>query len=131
MIHIGLAHWLCERWNTRLWISATDYNAARIAIYDHESSGGEAGADFYRTHGAQDGDFLQHVLAMTSYYPAVVPALPRSYRRLVDGFLVDIGESQWQCISGYGHAPEHIALHSKDLSILISGDMVLPPFRPM
>ena len=34
--HIGLAHWLCERWSTpehacRLWISATDYNAACIA----------------------------------------------------------------------------------------------------
>src|SRR5688572_10153468 len=34
--HIGLAHWLCERWTTaahacRLWISATDWNAARVA----------------------------------------------------------------------------------------------------
>jgi glyoxylase-like metal-dependent hydrolase (beta-lactamase superfamily II) len=34
--HIGLAHWLCERWTTpehtcRLWISATDFNAARMA----------------------------------------------------------------------------------------------------
>ena len=23
--HIGLAHWLTERWGVRLWISATDY----------------------------------------------------------------------------------------------------------
>ena len=34
--HIGLAHWLTERWSTperpcRLWISATDWNAARMA----------------------------------------------------------------------------------------------------
>src|SRR5919107_1232222 len=29
--HIGCAHWLCERWNARLWISATDYGIARIA----------------------------------------------------------------------------------------------------
>jgi glyoxylase-like metal-dependent hydrolase (beta-lactamase superfamily II) len=30
--HIGLAHWLTERWSgqpCRLWISGTDYNAAR------------------------------------------------------------------------------------------------------
>ncbi len=29
--HIGLAHWLTERWQCRLWISATDYNGARLA----------------------------------------------------------------------------------------------------
>ena len=29
--HIGSAHWLCERWNARLWISATDFNIARMA----------------------------------------------------------------------------------------------------
>ena len=32
----------------------------------------------------------------------------------------------WRCISGYGHAPEHIALHCDALRVLISGDMVLP-----
>ena len=31
--HIGLAWWLCERWNAPLWISATDYNAARVASH--------------------------------------------------------------------------------------------------
>ena len=45
---------------------------------------------------------------------------------MMDGFSVEIGGRQWLCISGYGHAPEHIALYNKDLSILISGDMVLP-----
>ena len=29
--HIGLAHWLTERWQVRMWISSTDYNAARMA----------------------------------------------------------------------------------------------------
>ena len=33
--HIGLAHWLCERWNAPLWISATDYNAARLGLAEH------------------------------------------------------------------------------------------------
>ena len=33
--HIGLAQWLCQRWSTadhdcRLWISATDYDSARV-----------------------------------------------------------------------------------------------------
>ena len=30
--HIGLAHWICARWQVRLSISATDFNVARLAI---------------------------------------------------------------------------------------------------
>ena len=37
-----------------------------------------------------------------------------------------IGGRDWRCISGYGHAPEHIALYCEALGVLISGDMVLP-----
>lgn len=29
-------------------------------------------------------------------------------------------------ITGYGHAPEHVALYNADTNVLISGDMVLP-----
>ncbi|MBW8465430.1 MBL fold metallo-hydrolase [Acidovorax sp.] len=124
--HIGLAHWLCERWNVNLWISATDYQVARVAVYDPNGFGGEAGADFYTLHGMQDGEFLQHVRGRASYFPTLVPALPPRFRRLMDGDLLEIGGRVWQCISGYGHAPEHIALYCAELSALISGDMVLP-----
>lgn len=124
--HIGLAHWLCARWEARLWISATDYSAARVAIDDRNGFGGEAGALFYESHGIADEDFLQHVRGRSSYYPALVPALPPNYRRLMDGAYLTIDGKRWRCISGYGHAPEHIALYCDELSLLISGDMVLP-----
>lgn len=124
--HIGLAHWLCERCNVRLWISATDYQVARTAVYDRNGFGGEAGADFYILHGMQDEAFLQHVRGRASYFPTLVPALPPRFRRLMDGDIIEIGGHNWQCISGYGHAPEHIALYSEELSALLSGDMVLP-----
>lgn len=124
--HIGLAHWLCERWNVRLWISATDYNVARVAVYDPQGFGGEAGADFYALHGAQDASFLAHVRERGSYFPTLVPALPPRFRRIMDGDTLDIGGREWRCISGYGHAPEHIALFCAELTTLISGDMVLP-----
>lgn len=124
--HIGLAHWLCERWNVHLWISATDYQFARTAVYNRNGFGGEAGADFYMLHGMQDEAFLQHVRGRASYFPTLVPALPPRFRRLMDGDTIEIGGRSWQCISGYGHAPEHIALYSEELSALLSGDMVLP-----
>ncbi len=124
--HIGLAHWLCERWKVSLWISATDYNVARTAVYDRNGFGGEAGADFYSLHGMQDEDFLSHVRGRASYFPTLVPALPPTFRRIMDVDRLEIGGRTWQCISGYGHAPEHIALYCAEFSTLISGDMVLP-----
>src|SRR3989344_3634188 len=122
----GLLHWQCERWDVRLWISATDYNVARVAVYDPQGFGGEAGADFYALHGAQDPSFLAHVRGRASYFPTLVPALPPRFRRIMDGDTLDIGGRAWRCISGYGHAPEHMALFCAELTTLISGDMVLP-----
>ncbi len=124
--HIGLAYWLCARWNVHLWISATDYHAARTAVYDHSGLGGEASADFYTLHGMRDVAFLQHVRTRASYFPTLVPALPPRFRRIMDGDVIEIAGRAWQCVSGYGHAPEHIALYCAELSALISGDMVLP-----
>src|SRR3990167_5583865 len=52
--HIGLAHWLTERWNCRLWISATDYHSARIGSQSTTGFGGEGAAAFFHAHGLTD-----------------------------------------------------------------------------
>lgn len=129
--HIGLAQWLCERWSQdehacRLWISATDYNSARVGSHSTTGFGGDGAATFFRAHGLTDGESLEKIRARASYYPSLVPGVPRSFRRLSDGLAVSIGGQVWRCIAGYGHAPEHMALHCEALGVLISGDMVLP-----
>lgn len=124
--HIGLAHWLCERFNALLWISATDYQSARVGLYDPQGFGSAASGDFYASHGLRDPEFHQHLQTRRSYYPTLVPRLPSSYVRMMDGDSLLIQGKQWHCISGYGHAPEHIALHCPEKKLLISGDMVLP-----
>jgi glyoxylase-like metal-dependent hydrolase (beta-lactamase superfamily II) len=129
--HIGLAAWLTERWSTaerdcRLWVSATDWNAARMASQSTTGFGGEAAARFYARHGLSDPDALAKVRARSNYYADMVPAVPRAYRRLMDEMAIEIGGRAWLCMAGYGHAPEHIALMCPALNVLISGDMVLP-----
>jgi len=124
--HIGLAHWLTERWMCRLWISATDFSAAHVACQSTTGFGGERAAAFFASHGLRDPEAIAKVRARSSYYAGLVPRLPESYRRLMDGMTLDIGGQAWRCIAGYGHAPEHMALHSPELGVLISGDMVLP-----
>jgi glyoxylase-like metal-dependent hydrolase (beta-lactamase superfamily II) len=154
--HIGLAHWLTERWSRpghecRLWISATDWNAARMASLATTGFGGESAAAFFARHGLTDPGALAKVRARSNYYASMVPQVPGRFRRLMDGQVLGVGGREWACIAGYGHAPEHIALHRAQgdaceatsaaadrgaaagpeaarppAGVLISGDMVLP-----
>ncbi len=125
--HIGLAQWLTARWQCRLWISATDWNAARVAssaIGDAHS--GHGAADFYALHGLNNPVALVEVRERSNLYASLVRKVPDQFRRLMHGMRLRIGDHDWQCIAGYGHAPEHIALHCPALHTLIAGDMVLP-----
>ncbi|QBK04210.1 MBL fold metallo-hydrolase [Hylemonella gracilis] len=129
--HVGLAHWLCARWSTperpcRLWMSATDYYLARIGSAGSNGFGGEGAAVFFAAHGLRDPESMDKVRERALYYPSLVPAVPAQFVRLMDGDSVHIGAHTWRCISGHGHAPEHIALYNEAQGLLIGGDMVLP-----
>ena len=76
--HIGLAHWLTERWNVRMWVSATDYNSARMACSGLAAIGGEASARFMASHGLTDPESQAEIKARTNYYAGMVPQLPAS-----------------------------------------------------
>jgi glyoxylase-like metal-dependent hydrolase (beta-lactamase superfamily II) len=69
---------------------------------------------------------VEKIRERASYYPTLVPAVPRQFRRLMEDDVVHIGGRGWRCISGHGHAPEHIALYCDALNLLIGGDMMLP-----
>ena len=126
--HIGLAHWLCDRWKAPLWISATDYYVAKAACagYDGVSGNSPEALQFFHSHGFGDPAITAQLVGRRGYYRNLVPAVPAQFHRLLDGMLVRIGDRDWQCISGFGHAPEHMALHCAAANILIAGDMLLP-----
>ena len=124
--HIGLAHWLTERFGCRLWISATDWQAAQLACLSTTGFGGDAAADFFARHGLTDQAALDQVRRRSGHFASLVPQVPARYRRLLDGDSFAIGDHAWSCIAGYGHAPEHMALYCAEQQLLISGDMVLP-----
>lgn len=124
--HLGLAHWLTERWGVRLWISATDFLSAQVAHAGLAGIGGRTAAAFLASHGLTDPAAQRAIEDRGNDYARLVPALPSVYRRLLDGDTLRIGEADWTCHVGYGHAPEHMALHCAALDVLIAGDMVLP-----
>ncbi len=124
--HIGLAYWLCQRWDATLWISATDFNLARIGSEGASGFGGDAAATFFAAHGLNDTVSVEKIRGRVNYFKTLVPAVPHHFHRLMDCDVISIGLQRWTCISGYGHAPEHISLHCAALGILIGGDMMLP-----
>ena len=124
--HIGLAHWLCERWNVDLWISATDYQVARMGCTEPNGFDANRAAAFFAAHGLNDPAAQEKLKERSNYFPSLVPSVPAHYHRLLDGGVLHIGGREWRCISGYGHAPEHMALHCESLKVLIGGDMMLP-----
>jgi len=124
--HIGLAHWLTERFGVRLWISATDFGAARLASQSTTGFGGDSAAAFFASHGLNDPDSVAKVRQRSNYYAGMVPQVPARFRRMMDGNVLRIGAHDWTCHAGYGHAPEHISLYCPEFGILVSGDMVLP-----
>jgi glyoxylase-like metal-dependent hydrolase (beta-lactamase superfamily II) len=124
--HIGLAHWLCERWNAPLFISTTDFLVATIACSGSDTFSGERTVAFYAQHGLNDAETAHKLLERKPYFTTLVPSVPYSYHRLLDGARLQIGAHNWRLISGYGHAPEHISLYCEELKVLIGGDMMLP-----
>ena len=74
--HVGLAHWLCEKWAAPLWMSGTDYMAARHACQVVNSFGGERLADYFHSHGMTNAGDLEQIRNRKSYYRGLVPAMP-------------------------------------------------------
>jgi glyoxylase-like metal-dependent hydrolase (beta-lactamase superfamily II) len=130
--HIGLAHWICkggdkQRWDVRLWMTLGEYMQARVmASGDGSNAGGAGAARHFALHGLTDEASLDKLRNRTSYYSNLVPAIPGQYRRVREGQGIDIGGKTWRVVTGFGHSPEHCALHNEADGVLISGDMVLP-----
>jgi glyoxylase-like metal-dependent hydrolase (beta-lactamase superfamily II) len=130
--HIGLADWLCKKWQVPLWMSMTDFLLAKWLSSKEggqnigtESSGGGA-ADHYQRHGLDDETELQKMRGRSDYYSNLVPNVPLRFRRMMDQEEIEIGGRKWRAISGHGHSPEHLAFACIEDKLMISGDMLLP-----
>lgn len=124
--HVGLADWLCQRWNAPLWMSTGEYGFARMMSAALPGVDGTAALPHFQRHGLSDPEMLEKMGSRRHYYPTLVPAVPVAYTRMCDGDMVAIGSHEWRVITGFGHAPEHVSLYCAGLNVLISGDMVLP-----
>ena len=123
--HLGLAAWLERETGAPLTITLGEYTTAQMI---HAQIGGFGIApmlELFRHHGLEQ-TWLEALALRGNAYKQVVPEIPATYRRLFPDEDIAIGDHSWRVIIGYGHAPEHAALHCEELQVLISGDMLLP-----
>jgi glyoxylase-like metal-dependent hydrolase (beta-lactamase superfamily II) len=127
--HVGCAGWLCKRFDIELFMSRDEYLLCRILVSDTGTPAPHEGRRFYQGAGFSEENMFRY-LEMFGGFGKVVAPLPQSYHRLHQARPVDIGEHQWQVITGHGHSPEHACLFCPELNVLISGDQILPTISP-
>jgi glyoxylase-like metal-dependent hydrolase (beta-lactamase superfamily II) len=124
--HLGLADWLCQRWQAPLWMSAGEYSFGRMMQAGLSGVEGSSTVPHFQRHGVTNPGLIEQLLGRKNYYPSLVPRIPSSFHRMQEHQLITIGQHCWRVITGFGHSPEHVALYCDEIACLISGDMLLP-----
>ena len=122
--HAGNAAWICKRFGVELWTTQGEYLTAHAVRASAAGYTTEAVLSVFRRNGLDEAHY-KAMSGRNNRYAELVPDFPHSYRRIIEGDRLRIGEHEWQAIIGHGHAPEHLSLFSPKLNTVIAGDMLL------
>jgi glyoxylase-like metal-dependent hydrolase (beta-lactamase superfamily II) len=127
--HIGLAAWLCERWDAPLWTTEKEWLSARAHAQVPEAATETSRREFARRAGLDDETSTIFAERQNGYRRGV-PAVPPAYHRIGEGSAIKIDGREWHVMIGEGHAPEHACLYCAETGVLIAGDQILPRISP-
>ncbi len=127
--HIGLAGWLCERFDLGLAMSHTEYLMALNIRLDPSALKSEPYRSFYRSHGLSE-ESTEILLGNGLGYLRMVSTPPRTFLRISAEDRIDIGGRRFEAITGAGHSPEMVMLYSADDNLILCGDQVLAKISP-
>jgi len=123
--HIGLAGWLCERWQVPFYMTRTEYlSGLSFSRVQREHFSWTSSQYFQRA--GYSPDQIEDAQRRFNGFGEYIKPMPTSYRRLIDGTVLTINGHRWRVVVGRGHCPEHACLYSEAHNILISGDQVIP-----
>lgn len=128
--HIGLAGWIADAFDVPLYMTQTEYFAARAFAAGKSNAPITRDALYYHRAGLDD-DMIQKLTGGAGNgYSSVVSPIPINYSRLKQGMTLTINNLDWDIFIGRGHSPEHACLFNKEKNVLISGDHILPIITP-
>lgn len=126
--HVGMAGWLCERWQVDVTMTKTEWLYTQIGgdlALKHQSSYSE----HYQRLGVEE-KVVENLHKMYSFYSHLMEPLPGTFRRMAGGDVVKIGGLDWKVMIGLGHSPEHACLYCEEKNVIIGGDQLLPGITP-
>jgi glyoxylase-like metal-dependent hydrolase (beta-lactamase superfamily II) len=127
--HIGLAGWLCERFDCDLYMTQAEFlSGSLIMSYTGEQAPPPAISFYHRTGFSEDQ--LAHYRQRFGSFGQYATPLPHHYQRLTDRQTLSIGDRYWQVVTGQGHSPDHACLYCPALQLVIAGDQILPRITP-
>ena len=127
--HVGMAAWLCERTEAPLLMSQTEYLTTLAIRLDPKALDAEPYRSFYLGHGLAP-DTAASLLAHGHQYLRMVTGLPRTFRRLIAGEELAIGDRRFEVLTGGGHSPEQVMLYDAASKLLLGADQVLARISP-
>jgi glyoxylase-like metal-dependent hydrolase (beta-lactamase superfamily II) len=127
--HIGLAGWLCERFEMPLLTTQTSYLGCLNISLSPGALDAKPYRDFYLRHGL-DAATTGLVTTNGHGYLRMVSPLPPTFTRIVGGDELKIGGRMFQVITGDGHAPEQAMLYCAEENIFLAADQVLAKISP-
>jgi glyoxylase-like metal-dependent hydrolase (beta-lactamase superfamily II) len=124
--HIGLAGWLCKRFDAPLLMTRGEWLTARMLMGDIRDAPPSEATAMHRAAGWSEEQVTLETEKGWGRFASVIFPLPVSYRRIQDGEIHHFGKHKWRVVVGSGHSPEHACLWNEEAGVLISGDQVLP-----
>ena len=123
--HIGLAGWLCDRFDAPLVMTRLEYVTGRMLLADTGQPAPEAGAIHYRAAGWDEDQIGTYRREYGQFGRAVSP-MPSAYVRMRESDRLRIGGQDWRVVVGEGHSPEHACLWRETDGLVLGGDQILP-----
>jgi len=127
--HIGMAGWLCDRLGVRLQTTLSSYLSSHTIALSPWASQSDAYREFYRSHGMDD-TAATIVGDMGHEYLKMVAPLPATFKRVLSGDMVRIGNHSFVALTADGHSPEQVMLYCESAKVILVADQVLAKITP-
>nr|WP_242509607.1 MBL fold metallo-hydrolase [Rhodovulum imhoffii] len=127
--HVGLAGWFQAR-GADLWITRTAWLFARMLQLDEQAHPAPETLAFWRGAGMDAALYARRSRERPFNFSDTVASMPLGFRRLGEGDVLRAAGREWDIRLGQGHAPDHLTLWSRDCSLVIGGDQLLPSISP-
>lgn len=128
--HVGLVGWFQSEHGAELVTTRTAWLFARMLTLDRQEVHTGESLAFWRRAGMDAETLASRTADRPFNFADIVWPMPLGYTRIGEGSTVSAGGRAWDVRIGDGHAPEHATLWSRDDSLVLGGDQLLPSISP-